>query len=125
MPLIKTTRYKAKHKIYAAKLNNIGEQIWEKTYTSDTTDVYYIKGLKTHAWDSMVDEDGNYVLYCTKYGGYYPWPFPYEQKSDLHLIKINPDGEVLWETYLCRLKFNVWHYQDIVSLPNGNYFYDG
>ncbi|MBK6611830.1 MAG: T9SS type A sorting domain-containing protein [Sphingobacteriales bacterium] len=120
---LNTPTYKDFNQIYAAKHNAIGEQIWEKTYTSDTTDVYYIKGLKTHAWDSMVDEDGNYVLYCTKYGGYYPWPFPYEQKSDLHLIKINPDGEVLWEHTYADSSSNAYLYQDIVSLPNGNYFF--
>jgi hypothetical protein len=113
----------SKHKIYAAKFNNNGEQLWEKTYTSDTTDVYYIKGLYTNAWAGLVDEDGNYVLYCTKYGGYYPWPFPYEQKSDLHLIKINPDGEVLWEHTYADSSSNAYLYQDIVSLPNGNYFF--
>lgn len=111
----------SKHKIYAAKFNNNGEQLWEKTYAPDTSLVDVIWGLYTNAWAGLVDDDGNYVLYCTKHGGYYPFPLEYSDKCDLYLIKLNPEGEVIWERPYGLPGTNVWHYQDIVLLPNGNY----
>ena len=111
----------SKHKIYAAKFNNNGEQLWEKTYAPDTSIVDVSWGLYTNAWAGLVDDDGNYVLYCTKHGGVYPFPNEYDDKCDLYLIKLNPDGEVIWERPYGLPGTNVLEYQDIVLLPNGNY----
>ncbi|MEM7573187.1 MAG: hypothetical protein AAF433_09815 [Bacteroidota bacterium] len=68
-----------------------------------------------YAWTGLVDSDGNYLV-----GGISYRPGP-PTGSESMLIKLSPDGSVLWEQYLGPNPDYGYYVSGIAEMPTGNY----
>ena len=78
---------------YLLKVDAVGNKVWDTVYRNPT-----FNGQNIVFWDMTSTQDGNFLIlsqYASKIGS-----DGWVDEFDSYLIKINPNGEIIWDKYV-------------------------
>lgn len=97
-------------RLFVMKLNPDLETVWANFYPDLGPDSYYADGIVE------MPDSNRYLLYLTEGAGAPPHDF-----AELHILKLDENGEVLWNRMLTDTMFRALGYGDISTTDDGHF----